>query len=87
MQIVVSLIFVLAGAALAAFAASRMGHERLREGVFETAWTQRHRFVTILRSGPALLKQELGAGQNTRATGLLLGGVLLVVLGIAYLFV
>ena len=87
MQLAVSLLFVLVGIALTAVAASRVEDLPLHEARTDAEWTQRHRVVAILRAGSAVFKQEPGTGQNTRTAGLLFGGVLLVLLGIAYLFV
>jgi hypothetical protein len=88
MQLAMSLIMVFVGAALVAFAALRIHAEPKAADGVESDWRGRHRVVAVLLAGPpSVFKQEPGTGQNTRTAGLLLGGVLLVLIGIAYLFV
>ena len=85
MQIAMSVIMVLVGIVIVAFAATKVASAAAREPTDE--FERQHPVIATFLAAPGLLREPLGKGRNTATVGWLLGGVGLVATGIAYLFV
>ena len=83
MQIAAGLGLVLAGIALAAFGAVRLREPRRAADV---EWERRHTTLAKLLAGPSFSAEKPATVERTGAAGCVLGGVMLVVTGAAFVF-